>query len=385
MGTVDPVGVTTAASERARRDVVRLVHRGLGVPEFAHAVTTAVGRCVPFDGTCLLTFDPATLLPTGGVTVDGLPAAVLPRLNQIELREPDVNKFTALARGRQPAASLGAATGGDLDLSIRQRELRRPSGFGDELRVVCRDDTGTWGALTLLRAVGRPLFTPADVRFAASLAGILAEGLRRAVMFAAARDAGGGGAAGVLVLAADDTVKMANRAAERWLGELGADDTAGASGLPVAVMSVAARARAAAAGGAAFLARARVRTRAGRWLVVSGSLLGDGPDAAVAVLLDPARPPELAPLIADAYGLTERERLVTELVARGLSTNEIAGRLHLAAYTVQDHLKSIFEKSGAGSRGDLVARLFFDHYAPRLSTVDQGLRTGQAPVVTFHR
>jgi hypothetical protein len=54
-------------------------------------------------------------------------------------------------------------------------------------------------------------------------------------------------------------------------------------------------------------------------------------------------------------------------VARGLPTSEIAGRLHLSAYTVQDHLKSIFEKSGTGSRGDLVARLFFDHYAPRLT------------------
>ena len=96
-------------------------------------------------------------------------------------------------------------------------------------------------------------------------------------------------------------------------------------------------------------------------------VLGDGPASRVAVLLEPARPPELAPLIADAYGLTERERLVTELVAQGFSTNEIAGRLHLSAYTVQDHLKSIFEKSGSGSRGDLVARLFFDHYAPRLT------------------
>jgi DNA-binding NarL/FixJ family response regulator len=102
-------------------------------------------------------------------------------------------------------------------------------------------------------------------------------------------------------------------------------------------------------------------------VVVRGSLLGDGPGSRVAVLLEAARPPELAPLIADAYGFTERERLVTELVARGLPTSEIAGRLHLSAYTVQDHLKSIFEKSGTGSRGDLVARLFFDHYAPRLT------------------
>jgi len=59
---------------------------------------------------------------------------------------------------------------------------------------------------------------------------------------------------------------------------------------------------------------------------------------------------------------------VTHLVAQGLSTNEIARRLRLAPYTVQDHLKSIFEKTGVGTRGELVARLFFDHYAPRLSS-----------------
>lgn len=105
-------------------------------------------------------------------------------------------------------------------------------------------------------------------------------------------------------------------------------------------------------------------------MVVRGSLLGDGPEAQVAILLEAARPPELAPLIAGAYGFTERERLVTELVAQGLSTTEIAGRLHLSAYTVQDRLKSIFDKVGTGSRGDLVARLFFRHYVPRLTAPD---------------
>ena len=111
-----------------------------------------------------------------------------------------------------------------------------------------------------------------------------------------------------------------------------------------------------------------MRTRAGQWLVARASTLGEGSPARIAVLLELARPPELAPLIAAAYGFTDRERLVTELIARGRSTNDIAERLHLSAYTVQDHLKSIFTKTGASSRGDLVARLFFDHFAPRLTT-----------------
>ena len=343
--------------------------------DFSRAVNRILRRAVPFDGVCLLTIDPATLLPTGEIVEDGLPAAAMIRLTEIELREPDFNKFTALARADQPTASLSGATAGDLDRSLRQRELRRPSGFADELRAVLSGTAGTWGALTLLREARNPHFTPAEVRFVASLAGALADGLRRAALIGDAVD-GGDGDTGLLVLAADGTAEMTNPAAGRWLDELGAGDQPGGH-LPLAVRAAASRARAAAAdgandggggdGSAARLARARIRTPAGRWVVVRGSLLGDGPGSRVAILLEAARPPELAPLIADAYGFTERERLVTELVARGFPTSEIAGRLHLSAYTVQDHLKSIFEKSGTGSRGDLVARLFFDHYAPRLT------------------
>ena len=184
---------------------------------------------------------------------------------------------------------------------------------------------------------------------------------------------------GLLVLAADGTVEMANPAAGRWLDELGAGDRPGGisrsrSAPPPAGPAPPPTARTAAA------ARRQRRRRPGR-----PPRPGPDPDPGRALGgrarfcsrrrsripgRDPAGggpPAELAPLIADAYGFTERERLVTELVARGFPTREIAARLHLSAYTVQDHLKSIFEKSGTGSRGDLVARLFFDHYAPRLT------------------
>jgi DNA-binding CsgD family transcriptional regulator len=131
---------------------------------------------------------------------------------------------------------------------------------------------------------------------------------------------------------------------------------------------VADRARNIAAGRVSGAASARVRAPSGRWLLVRGSMLGDGADARTAVLLEAAQAPELAPLIADGYGLTQRERTVTQLVAQGASTDEIASRLYLSPYTVQDHLKAVFDKVGVSTRGELVARLFFDHYAPRLAS-----------------
>jgi DNA-binding CsgD family transcriptional regulator len=364
--------INAAAHARVRDDIVRLVHRGLPVPEFSRAVGDALGMAVPAEGSCLMTVDPATMLPTAEFVENGLPAAELLRLVDIELREPDFNKWVQLARAEGPAASLSDVTAGDLDRSLRHREIRRPGGFADELRVVLAGSTGTWGELTVFREANRPYFSPDEVRFVSSLAGLIADGLRRGLLLGGAQ--AGDDGVGLLVLDAEDGVCMSNPAADHWLDELGAGDRAGAR-LPLVIPAVARQARAlcgpatsaAPATTEVRPARARARTQSGQWLIVRGSLLGDGPQAPVAVMLEAARPAEMAPLMVHAYGFTDSERRVTELVAQGLSTKQIAGRLYVSSYTVQDHLKSIFAKSGTGSRGELIARLFVDHYADSLT------------------
>lgn len=53
--------------------------------------------------------------------------------------------------------------------------------------------------------------------------------------------------------------------------------------------------------------------------------------------------------------LTPREREILGMVADGLSTAEIGGRLHLAPTTVKTHLGHAFEKLGATDRASAVA------------------------------
>jgi DNA-binding CsgD family transcriptional regulator/GAF domain-containing protein len=351
---------------RLRDDLVRLVHRGADMRDFALGAARILGRAVPFDGVCVGTMDPATLVPTG-VVIDNvvLPTAAYARLAEIEFGGEDFNALRSLAVSDCHAATLSQATGGVLDRSERHRDVRRPNGFGDELRAALVDDEVTWGALALMRGADREPFSPADAELVAAVTRQLAEGLRRAVLLdhAAAGPADGEDAAGVAVLAADGSTTFADEVAAAWIEELG-----GNGSVPSVVAAVATQARAVAAGTAhdGRIARARVRAVSGRWLVVRGSVLADEPDAQVAVMIEPARPHELAPLVADACCLTERERTVTQLVARGLSTQAIAARLYLSSWTVQDHLKAIFEKVGVATRGELVARVFFQQRAPEL-------------------
>ena len=81
-------------------------------------------------------------------------------------------------------------------------------------------------------------------------------------------------------------------------------------------------------------------------------------------MVEPVGPRALGWLHTAGYGLSAREREVVELVMRGATTAHIAATLHIAEYTVQDHLSHIFDKVGVRGRRALVKRLYLDSLYP---------------------
>lgn len=76
------------------------------------------------------------------------------------------------------------------------------------------------------------------------------------------------------------------------------------------------------------------------------------------ICLQPARPIlSTLPRSLSNFGISQREREVVHLISQGLKNIEIAERLFVSKNTVENHIKSIFEKMGVHNRTSLIYRL----------------------------
>jgi len=237
----------------------------------------------------------------------------------------------------------------------------------------------TWGMLGLYREPNEPQFDTDELDFLRAMSPFLAEGAQRGLLVGEATHPEGHEAPGLVVLADDWSVESLTPGVERWLSELPDGDWEARGKLPPSVLAVAGRALRTAENKEApgEIALARVLSREGRWMVLHGASLVANGARRVAVIIEAAHPARISPLLMAAYQLTDREQDVTRLVLQGDSTTQIADGLCVSPHTVQQHLKSVFEKTGVRSRRELVGKVFFSHYEPRVRDNERRVMAGQ--------
>lgn len=351
--------------ERVVSDVERVAARGLPRDELHRELAARLRAAFPFDAACWHGLDPDTLLLTtanpeelhayGFLTEDTEPLAAESVLSSEYVRA-DVNSFSQLARRRAPVGILSEATRARPERSPRFVDFLSVRGTPYEMRAVFRSRGRAWGCVVLHRAEQAGDFKAADALLLARLSRPIAEGIRSTLRVDAARREEDGGP-GLIVLDAGDEPELVSRSANA-LVELFPVNRGVRESVPFAVRTLAARTRRSGKTEALY-----VPTPSG-WVSLHASLPVGRSGGRVAVVLQRAQGDRALQLSLETAGLTRREREVATLVIRGLSTTVISQRLFISPWTVQDHLKAIFDKTATRSRRELRALAFVEDCLP---------------------
>ena len=345
---------------RCRERLESLSESSLDCESIQREAIADLRSVIGFDRWCWPFADPETLLPLSGLAEHDYGPA-LARALELEFSGDDFGAKHVLARRANSAGSLDAETGGDLACSARWDEVMRPVGIGDVATVACRDALGCWGWVELYRDAGDPAFSREDVELLAEAGPSLGAALRRSLV-----ETNGGGPAeandgplefgppGVVVLDRELRVVSSTAAARAWIDAMPAAWLFASWGmLPAVVYPAATLARA----GVTAEAHALIRAVDGRWIMIDAAPLEGREEAQVAVSIRAASPSETFELLCRVYALSPRERELAALVVAGLDTHALARQLDISRHTVQDHLKSVFDKVGIHSRRELLATL----------------------------
>ena len=344
----------------ARDRIAALASKAADGAEYRSGVLEILRDVVPWDAAVLTQFDPTTLLFTEGTMIDVDPS-YNPVVARLEFAGNEPDAFADLARRAPGRAVLSRVLGGDMAASGRYREVHHPQGLRDELRAVCRAGRSCWGGVSLLREPGQD-FTEDEASAVAALGSVIADGLRLMLLRAAAAAAPPLSGPAVLVLGPDGSVEGGTTEALDALARV-AEAHSEEAGLVAPIQAVAWRQRSSRSG----VAHVRIRSDDGSWLMLHAGELrsADGIERTV-ITVEPARPPDVVSIVAVGINLSARETEVLEHLIAGRSSVDIGRRLFISPYTVNDHVRHIFEKAGVHNRKELLAWLFFTHYGPRL-------------------
>lgn len=369
------MGASRWSVDRLAAELELLGSRGLPRDRYYREAGDRLRRVVDCDATCWHTLDPQTrmvtsdapdeLIERGVFTAETAPAAGALVVASEYLRE-DVNTFAALAGRRAPVGILTEATRGRPERSARYRDVLAPAGIPFELRAAFVSRGRCWGAVHVARRDGKGDFSRDDAVALSRVTGTVAAGIRTSIRFDAARRPDDPSAPGLVVLGASDDVELITAPARELFSELRSPAVAQGDEVPPTVLLALAsftRSCPIDAGRQPVVAVPGARG----WITLHASLPEDHAGGRVAIVLERSPTRQTTMLRLEAHGVTVREREVAALLARGLSNHEIAATLVLSPFTVQDHIKKLYEKTGVSSRRELVARIFLDDYLPGIA------------------
>ena len=343
----------SAAYARSRRRVAEICERDDASVPLRQHVLAEIRRVVGFDTHVFVLTDPETSVgaaPLADVPPPMLPA--LPRLIRLKYLT-EVNRWTALAA---PVATLREATGDDPARSLVWRDLLGPHGVHDVASCVFRDRFGCWGFLDLWRA-GEP-FTRPETVYLSGIAATVTAALRRCqartFLAGTASPAPEPGPV-VLLLSRELGVVGQTPQTHDYLRVLVPPSEGGAP-IPASAYNVAAQLLAVEAGVDGNPPQARVHLADGVWLSLRAARMDAPGEPHIAVTIEATTPAERTALFARAFGLSGREAELLDHLRAGRDTHDVAARMHLSEHTVQDHLKSIFTKTGTRNRRTLLSR-----------------------------
>jgi len=349
------------ARTRARERIGAVVSEPVDARRLRLQVLAVLREVIDFDAYVWLLTDPVTTV--GAAPVADVPCLPeLPALIKAKYATP-VNRWTVLQLQKSSAGTLSDAVGGELDRSLMWRDVLCRYGIGDMASAVFADQFGCWGFLDLWRNNTRGSFSAADAGFLAAAAAPLATALRRCQARTFVDPATQHRPdLGPVVLTLDDDLRITSRtaASRGWLDALlppEADERA----IPASVYNVAAQLLAVEQGVDAHPAFARTHLADGFWLALRAARLSpDQPPASgaatIVVTIEEASASERVELFGRAFGLSAREYELLGLLATGNDTRSMAREMSLSEHTIQDHLKSIFAKTGAHDRVTVLSR-----------------------------
>lgn len=358
----------TSQHELAFARIKQVCYSGLSVDELQTALLRELQRVWSVSAYCFNQIDPTTELMIRSQRRDvGGPREQRYFLENLYF-EDYLPAFRRLSQGRMPVEMLSRSTDGRLDRAHRYASYLRDLGFGDELRTILISGRRTWGSLVLFRRREDPHFAPEEQQLLARLVPHIGAGLQQAVLrsISSPAEQHARSTPGVMILGPGGELEYFTPAAEAWLRDIDdlPPDWPQPRLLPVPVLHAVGALRSSLAmhthTEAALVPRVSVFGRSGTWLTIHASRMESpaGGSSRIMVMLEPSLPQELGRIQTAAFGLTSQEEAVVQLVFQGKSTQEIAHELFISAYTVQDHLKNVFDKVGVRSRRDLVKHLY---------------------------